>query len=167
MGSTSIIKSNLSVFLSLLAGLVLTFIQLPDRFFWLQPQFMVLIIFCLVIVIPLRVNVGIAWGMGILLDVIFNIPIGTNPLLLVLFSYLLINFRERFLELGFLESALVIFIIMLFYEVAVSIVQIFFDKSFNCWSILGHAFTSALIWPFLAFLFFGFYKGYKFENNCG
>ena len=111
-----LIKSIAFVLLSFVAGLILMFIQLPPRFEWLQPQWLVLILFCMALTKPLYVNVGIAWFIGIFLDVMYNAPIGENALALVLMTYLLIKFRQKTLQLGLLGSSLVIFVLIIFYQ---------------------------------------------------
>ena len=66
------------------------------------------------------------------------------------------KFRHKIIPLGFWKTSLVIFGLIMFYQLLLFLMQSYLGDYFNFWSILGGAIVSALVWPLLALLLFNY-----------
>lgn len=158
---STIIKTWVLILLSFLVSWILMFLQLPTWFDWLRPSWVVLVLLYWVLVMPQCVNVGFAWVIGILLDIVYNVPIGENAVGLVLLAYIVVKFRQKIMLLGFWKMSIVIFSLIMLHQLLRFLMQAYLGDYFNALSILGSATISALVWPFLALLLFNCQKKFR------
>ena len=64
------------------------FLRLPIGFDWLGSLWIVLILLYWALMTPQYVNVGVAWFVGFILDIVYKVTIGEHALVLLL-SYFL------------------------------------------------------------------------------
>ena len=155
------IKIWIPILLSFLVSWLLMFLQLPARLEWLSPPWIVLVLLYWALMAPQYVNVGIACLIGFYLDIIYNVPIGENALMLVLMTYFIVKFRQKIIPLDVWKISIVIFGLMLLYQLLRFLTQIYLGEYFNIWSILGYAIVSALVWIPLASLLFNFQRKFR------
>ena len=60
------------IILSFVIALMLDVLPLPNWAEWFRPEWMVMVLIFWVLVLPQRVNVGVAWVVGLVLDVVNN-----------------------------------------------------------------------------------------------
>ena len=152
--SPQTVRAYLLILISIALALVLTFIRIPHHIAWLQPAWLIIIVLYWSLMAPQYINVGTAFFVGFMLDIMYNAPIGENCFALVLVCFLTTKFRHRIIPLGFWKSSLVIFGLALTYQLLKFLMQFFIGEYFNTWIILGGALTSALIWIPLSLLLF-------------
>lgn len=149
----STIKIWLLILASFFVALALTFLRLPGWAEWIYPQWLVVMVLSWVFVMPYRVNVGIAWLVGFLLDILYNTPIGENALALVVAAYVIIMFGEEIKLLIFWKKAAIIFGLIVWCQLLPLLLQAYLGKYFNFWPILSRAIISAAMWLVIVQLF--------------
>lgn len=135
--------------LSLLLAFLLKALPLP---FWAEPWrpawvVMVLMYWCLAL--PHRVGIGIAWCIGLLLDVLQGTLLGQSALGLALVAYIVLNIHRRFRLFPSMQQSCLTGCIILLYLLAVSWVSGMIGISSASWTYWTPAVSSALLWPWL------------------
>ncbi len=145
------------IYLSFLVSLVAAIFPLPIMFNAFRPDWMVLVLSYWIMALPHRVNIGHAFILGLLLDLLLGSILGMHGLLFSLLAYFTsINF-QRFRNFTLVQTTLLlglfIFLAKLgLYWIASSMQEITLHRPYF-WSI----FTSMLIWPWF-FLFMRFIR---------
>lgn len=148
----SLFNSYKVIYLSFFVSLVAAIFPLPIMFNAFRPDWMVLVLSYWIMALPHRVNIGHAFILGLLLDLLLGSILGMHGLLFSLLAYFTsINF-QRFRYFTLVQTTLLlglfIFLAKLgLYLIASSMQEITLHRPYF-WSI----FTSMLIWPWF-FLF--------------
>ncbi|EKE01957.1 MAG: hypothetical protein ACD_21C00015G0004 [uncultured bacterium] len=141
------------IFVSFLVALIFTVLHLPSWIEWVYPEWLVITVLYWAFVMPQRVNVGIAWLVGVFLDMLYNAPIGEHALALVLVIYFVIKFGEKIRLLCFWKKAVVVFSLIISCQLLPALMQVYLGGRFCFWSILSRAIASTLIWLIIVLLF--------------
>jgi len=140
------------IYLSFLVCLVAAIFPLPIMFNAFRPDWIVLVLSYWIMALPHRVNIGHAFILGLLLDLLLGSILGMHGLLLSLLAYFTsINF-QRFRYFTLVQTTLLLGLFIFLsklglYFIASSMQEISLHRPYF-WSI----FTSMLIWPWF-FLF--------------
>ena len=100
-------------------ALVLTMLDLPDWAETARPEWvaMVLIYWCMAL--PQRVGVGIAWVLGLMLDVTRGAILGQYAMALALVAYLTVVLHRRLRIYPLWQQALVVWMLIAFEQMLV------------------------------------------------
>ena len=147
------IKICLLILASFLLALALMLLHLPNWVKWIYPEWLVVMVLYWVFIMPYRVNIGIAWLVGFLLDILYNTPVGENALALVLAAYFIIAFSRKINLLDFWKKAAVIFGLVVWCQLLPLLLSACLGKHFNFWPIFSRAIMSALLWLVIVLLF--------------
>lgn len=162
---SSTVRIYLLVALSVLMGAILTFLQLSLNVSWLHPLWMVLVLFYWALMIPQYVNVGIAFIIGIILDLIHGAYIGEHGLALVLVVFLITKFRHTIISCNFWQQFVIIFSLIAGYQFLLFLIKVVVGEPVAVWSILGGIIVNSIVWPFLVFLLHNCRLKLHIENN--
>ncbi len=137
------------IVLSLLIALVLTLLPLP---YWAAPYrpdwvALVLIYWCLAL--PERVNVGIGWGMGLLLDGLSGTLLGQHALGLTVVTYLTANLHLRIRLFPIWQQALTVMVLLTADQILVLWVNGILGRPPHSWLYWAPSLTGMLLWPWL------------------
>jgi len=137
------------IFISLLIAFLLTALPLPDWANHWRPAWvaMVLIYWCMAL--PNRVGIGIAWCLGLLLDVQQGALLGQNALGLALIAYFIIQIHKRFRIFPLVQQSCLIGFIIIFYLLIASWINGIMGIPPKSWVYWMPAFTSMVLWPWL------------------
>lgn len=149
---------------SFLAAVMFTFLHLPNWAKWIYPEWLVVVVFYWAFAMPYRVNVGVAWLVGFLLDIVYNAPIGENALALVLAAYFIVTFGRRINLLSFWKKAAVIFGLFMWCQVLPLLLSAYLGKYLSFWPIFSRAIMSTLVWLAIVSLFNSRRRSY-FESH--
>lgn len=131
------------------AAMLLDFIPLPgDLFEWL-PQFSALTLIYWLIHRPQHVGIGVAFVLGILVDVGSAAPLGQHALAYMLLSYLIIYNHRQIILYNYGVQAVVVLLALLCNELVLMLVRLFYDHRFSGWWSWLSPFVGALLWPML------------------
>ncbi|WP_298941799.1 rod shape-determining protein MreD [uncultured Psychromonas sp.] len=153
----SLFNSYKIIYLSFLVCLVAAIFPLPIMFNAFRPDWMLLVLSYWVMALPHRVNIGHAFILGLLLDLLLGSILGMHGLLFSLLAYFTsINF-QRFRNFTLVQTTLLLGVFIFLaklglYWIASSMQEITLHRPYF-WSI----FTSMIIWPWF-FLFMRFIR---------
>ena len=163
--SSTELKIWLTISLSFFVALMLVFLHLPNWAEWVYPQWLVLVVLYWAFIMPQRVNVGIAWLIGFLLDILYNTPVGENASVLVLITYFIIKFGPTSRLLNFWKKAVISFGLIMLCQLLPLLMQVYLGGAFNFWPMLTRAIIGTLIWLLVVVSFNRQRKSY-FESYC-
>lgn len=154
-GST--IRVFLVVSFSILIAMFLTVLPLPDWAVWLRPRWVVMVVIFWSMVLPYRFGVGMAWLIGLILDLIQGTLLGEQALLLALLAYIVIKLQLRLQLVSLTQRTLIVFGLLLLYQVLIFLMQnILASMPFN-WFYWLSPIMGALLWPWV----YAVLKGYQ------
>lgn len=137
----------LVVYLSLVIGLILMILPLPD---WVQvyrPNWVALILIYWSMALPDRVGLFFAFFTGIVLDSAQGTLLGQHALGLILMVYLNSLFYQRIRVQAPMQQSLYVFVLLLIGQGIVAWVEGMLGRSAPTLSFFGGPFIGMLIWP--------------------
>ncbi len=137
------------IILSFIAAFMLTAMPLPD---WAQPwrpvwPAMVLVYWCMAL--PERVGVGVAWCLGLLLDVQQGTLLGQNALGFTLIAFITLTLYQRLRVCSLAKQALMLAFVLLIYLLISLWIRTMAGYPPQQWTYWMPALTSMLLWPWL------------------
>jgi len=98
---------------------------------------------------PRRVGMGIAFCMGLLMDVNNATLLGENALAYTVLSYLAITIHRRVLWMPLRKQVWLVLPLLLLTQLIQMFVQFLINDRFSSWLCLLDSFVAAAIWPLL------------------
>lgn len=138
-----------SISFSLLIAIILTLLPMPTWTVWLRPAWVLMVLIYWVMVFPYSVNVGTAWIMGIVLDVLNGTLLGEHALALVIVTYFVARMNSQLRMYPIIQQALWIFVFVLLYQFVLFCVQGFMGDMPRTWLYWSSSATSMLLWPWV------------------
>ena len=135
------------IFLTVLVGLGLVMMPLPDWMDTARPAWLVMIMIYWCIALPNRVGVVAAWFMGLLLDVGSSTLLGQNALAFTIVAYLAIRLHQRIRLFPIPQQALSVLILVALYQMINLWIKGSIGQSSQSWSYWLPALSSMLFWP--------------------
>lgn len=134
---------------SFIIALMLTAMPLPDWAISWRPAWvaMVLIYWCMAL--PERVGIGIAWCMGLLLDVQQGTVLGQHALGLAIIAYITVKSHQRIRVFPLTQQAVLVCFYLLVLEFLTLWIQGLMGTPPQHWTFWMPAVTSMLLWPWL------------------
>lgn len=143
------VSQSMSFALTLFVAFILTLLPMPDWTVWLRPAWILLVLIFWVSMWPNRYNVGIAWMIGIFLDVLNGTVLGEHALALTMVIYLVQRMHSRFRMFPMMQQGLSVCLFVFIYQFILYCVQGFLgDLPVNLAFWLP-PFTSMLLWPWV------------------
>lgn len=139
----------LVIYLSLLAGLILMILPLPD---WVQayrPNWVALTLIYWSMALPRKVGLWYAFFTGLLVDTLLGTLLGEHALALVIIMYVNMNLYQRIRVLSLSQQSVYIFTLLFIYQLIISWVEGVMGRSTPLSLYLGAPFISTLIWPWI------------------
>lgn len=96
---------------------------------------------------PRTVGIGVAFGMGLLMDVHTATLLGENALAYTLISYFAITIHRRVLWFSLMTQALHVFPLFLFSQIIRALTQFAVNGKFPGWLFFTESFVTAALWP--------------------
>lgn len=158
------IKLPIAIIISFIIALFLTVIPLPRWLSFLQPEWVVLLLICWVLQLPNKIGMTVALIVGFFLDALYNVPFGMHSLPLIFITYLMLKFQTRFKFFSFGQKILMIFFLMLFYEMSAFIYGLIIHHPLKFWYYLISAGIASLLSPVIAILLDVYVRKFNFET---
>lgn len=133
--------------LSLLAALILMIIPLPEWARLLRPEWVSLVLIYWILALPHRVGLGIAWCMGLLLDVMRDTLLGQHALAIILIAFIVIHIHQRLRLFPLWQQSIVIFLLLLIQTAVIFWMKGIIGEVPGFLHSLLPALMSALFWP--------------------
>lgn len=135
------------VMATFLFGLVLSQIPLPRTFDWVRPEFIAVILIYWVLALPERVGVGVAFVVGIALDLIKGSALGLSALSLVIIAYLTYLLHQRMMMFPLWQQSFLVLVLVGINQLIFHWMQIVLGTTGESLLFLMPSLVSAIIWP--------------------
>jgi rod shape-determining protein MreD len=142
-------RSFLSISMSFLFAMILVIIPMPSWLIWWRPQWVFLVLIFWVLRAPNNVGIGIAFFVGLLLDLLTGKLLGLNAFIFSLLIFLLVQFQKQWRNLPLWQQIFMIFLLTLGNLSLKYIVYGIMGTESGTWAYWWSVFSSALIWPLL------------------
>jgi rod shape-determining protein MreD len=140
------------VLVTLLLGLAANLVPLTGVAQVLRPDFLALVLLFWCIREPRLIGVGIAWCLGLLMDVADGTVFGQHALAYAVLAYAAEYFRRRVLRFPLWQQAAQVAALLLLCAGLVALVRIVGGASPPRWTYGVGSLTGALLWPVLTVL---------------
>ncbi|HEX4883061.1 MAG TPA: rod shape-determining protein MreD [Casimicrobiaceae bacterium] len=135
------------VMATLLLALALNLLPLSGTSLMLRPDFLALVILYWCIQAPRHVGVGVAWLMGLLMDVGDATLFGQHALAYAFLAYAAEYFRRRVLRFPLWQQAAQVALLLVFCAALVLLVRFVGGAPLPRWTYFVPALVGALLWP--------------------
>lgn len=142
-------KRNFIITLSFLIAILLEIMPLPQWADWLRPEWLLVVLIFWLSSMPQRIGVGVAFIMGLIMDILQGNLLGENALLFVLLAYMLLKFYPRMRLFPVTQQVLMILIITFIYKALKFSIQAFLGQYPGTLLYWLPAITTAVVWPWL------------------
>jgi rod shape-determining protein MreD len=140
------------IVLTLLFGLLLNTLPLEGAALALRPDFLALVILYWCIQEPRYVGVGIAWILGLTMDVADATLFGQHALAYAVLAYAAEYFRRRVLRFPLWQQAVQVAGLLVFTAGLVLLVRVVGGAPLPRWTYFAPPLFGALLWPLLSVL---------------
>jgi rod shape-determining protein MreD len=134
---------------SIVVALMLTILPLPNWAQSYRPEWAALVVLYWCMALPERVGVGIAWIVGILLDVLKGSLLGQHALGLAVIAYLAISLHQRIRVYPLSQQALTILMLLALFQLLVLWFDGITGQPAKDWSYWMPSITSMILWPWV------------------
>lgn len=128
------------IYLSLLAALLLTVIPVPFQVKLFRPDWVLLVLMYWSLALPRRVNIGTAFVMGFLTDVLVGTVLGVNALAFSVVTFVVAVNHLKMRNFGVIQQTLLVGLLLALYQLL-----LFWLSHF----LTGVSFRPAYLWPVL------------------
>ena len=101
---------------SFVLAFMLTLLPMPGWAVWLRPAWVLMVLIFWAMSAPERVNVGTAWIIGIILDVLLGSLLGEHAFALTIVTYIVVRMYSRLRMFPLIQQGLSIFLLVFLYQ---------------------------------------------------
>lgn len=145
------------ILLSILAAIILSIMPLPLALKAFRPDWVALVIIYWTIALPHRVNIGTAWIVGFLLDILLGTVLGVHALALSIVIFVTASNFQKLRNFSVWQQALLIAIFLVLYHIIIFWINRFLLDVNLSTEQLYPVITSAVFWLWL----FPVLRGYR------
>lgn len=143
---------NYSIALSILAALVLQIVPMPANFDLYRPDWVMLILSYWVLALPNRVNVGVAFIVGLMLDILLGTTLGVHSFAMCLCIYVLAANYQRLRNYSVWQQSVIIGVLNALYNLVVFWLQHLITDILFLFTYLWPVASAVVMWPWLFWL---------------
>ncbi|HEY7943264.1 MAG: rod shape-determining protein MreD [Burkholderiales bacterium] len=140
------------VVFTLFAGLLANAVPVSDVALTLKPDFLALVILYWCIQEPRLIGVGVAWWLGLMMDVVDGTVFGQHALAYAVLAYGAGYFRRRVLRFPLWQQAAQVAVLLLLCAGLVLLVRVVGGAPPPRWTYVVGSLTGALLWPLVTVL---------------
>lgn len=133
--------------LTFFAAFVLTIMPLPRVLALLRPEWLSLVLIYWCIALPQRVGVGIAWILGLMLDILRGALLGQYALGLAIIAYLALKLHKRLRVFPPWQQAVSVMVLIALQQLLVLWIMGIIGRPRAQWAYWLPCITSMLLWP--------------------
>ena len=138
--------------LSLFIGLMLNLLPWNGIALLLRPDFVALTLLFWSIREPRRMGIGVAWAMGLMIDVADGVLLGQNALAYSLAVYTALILHRRILLFSPWQQTFYALLLLLLLQLMTLLIRLATGAAFSGMGYFASSFTGALLWPLLTLL---------------
>lgn len=137
------------ILLSFIIAYMLTAMPLPEWALNWRPAWVSIVLIYWCMALPERVSIGIAWLLGLMLDVQQGTMFGQNALVLTIIAYTIVRLHKRIRVFPLIQQALFVCGLLLMAQLFTLWIRGMMGFQPQHWTYWTPAFTSMIIWPWL------------------
>jgi rod shape-determining protein MreD len=137
------------ILLSFVVAYMLTAMPLPDWAVNWRPAWVAIVLIYWCLALPERVGIGIAWTLGLLLDVQQGTVFGQHAITLTIMAYVIIQLHQRMRVFPLVQQAMLVCTLLLLAQLLTLWIRGMLGFPPQHWTFWTPAFTSMVIWPWL------------------
>lgn len=142
-------NSWLTIIATFLIAFILTILPMPSWTIWLRPAWILMVLIYWVMFTPHAVNVGVAWMIGILLDVSMGTLLGEHALAMTIVAFIVSKTNSQLRMFPLVQQGVSVFVLVLIYQFILYCIQGFIGQVPNNWLYWSSSVTSMLLWPWV------------------
>ncbi|WP_199610768.1 rod shape-determining protein MreD [Flocculibacter collagenilyticus] len=156
-------RSNSPLFISftLLLSLVLAIMPMPLAFEYFRPDWPLLVIMYWSIALPNRVNIGVAWLAGFILDLLLGTVLGIHAVTFAIISYITASNYQKIRNFSVWQQAIIIGLFLALYHLLVFWLSHFLTDVFFIPQYMWPVLTGTLAWPWVFLLLRKYRRQFK------
>ncbi len=147
--------------ITLLIALILSIMPLPLELKAFRPDWLALVIIYWTMALPHKVNIGVAWILGFVLDILLGTVLGVHALAMSLIIYITGSNFQKLRNFSLLQQAAIIFVFLVLYHFVIFWANRFLIKVDFSIEYLYPALTSSLFWLWLFPVLRGYRRRFK------
>ncbi len=132
---------------TVIIALILTIVPLPDQARPLRPDWVALVLIYWCLATPERVGVGIAWGVGLLVDTLTGTLLGQHALALCIIAFLTLNLYRRIRLFPLWQQSVTVLILLAIYQALNLWVSGIVGHPVHTWKYWLPSIAGMLLWP--------------------
>jgi rod shape-determining protein MreD len=137
---------------TILIGLTLTIIPLPEWGELARPEWAVLVLIYWCMALPQRVGVGIAWLVGLFQDALQSSLLGAHALAFALVAYLTLRLHQRIRVYPLWQQALAVLVLLLVVRLVLLWIRGIIGSPSGDWEFWLPAVSGTVVWPVIFIL---------------
>jgi rod shape-determining protein MreD len=154
---------RLPVVITLVVGLMLAIMPLPDTVRTLRPDWLALLMIFWAIQLPRTWSVGSAWIVGIILDVAYGTLLGQHALALCIVVFVTVRLHLLMRVFPLLQLTATVFALLALYQFILFWINGVAGVSSPSIAYWGPVITGTLVWP----LVYMFMSGIRYRARSG
>ena len=140
---------GLIIFATFLVGLMLSQIPLPHMVEWARPEWVAMILIYWVMALPHRVGMGVAFLLGLFLDVIKGSVLGLNAMSLTVIAFVTLILHQRLRMFPLIQQSMMVMVLVGINQLLFHWMQSFTGYTGDSLIFLLPCLASAVLWPWL------------------
>jgi rod shape-determining protein MreD len=138
-----------AILMTFVVALVLAFLPMPEWTIWLRPTWVLMVLIYWAMMTPYRVNVGTAWFIGLIVDLLNGTLLGEHALAYTLVIYFVNRMHIRLRMYPLMQQGFSVLVFVLLYLFIVYCIQGFIGELPGSHLFWLSSVTSMLVWPWL------------------
>ena len=139
----------IAVYMSFLVALILEVLPMPGWIAAFRPEWIALTLLYWTLALPGNVNIGHAWTLGIIMDLLSGSLLGQHALGLVLISLTTVHLHQQIRNFPLWEQSLVMTLIIAVYMGLMLWIEGVRGRSPDSWLYWAPAISHLMLWPWL------------------
>ncbi len=135
--------------ITFIVALMLTLLPLPDWARIFRPEWVPLVLIYWCLALPSRVNVGIGWLLGLIVDVLLGSLLGQHALAFAVIAFITVKLHTQIRVYPLWQQALSVFTLIALGQLLVVWIKGIIGEAPGTWTYWLPSLTSALLWPWL------------------
>jgi len=133
-------------------ALVLEIAPWPTGFQAFKPAWLVLVLTYWILALPTKINVGTAFVLGVIWDLVIGSILGVHGLVLSVLAYILARYNQILSNLSLWQQSLLMIIFIFMLRLAIFLVELFIHSAVFNWQEIFGAIISGILWPWMFLL---------------
>lgn len=141
-----------TIILTFLVSIVLEIVPWPVSLHNFKPAWLVLVLTYWILLMPSKINIGTAFLMGVIWDLVLGSTLGIHALVLSFYAYILAINSHILRNLSLWMQGIFIIFAVIFIRIGIFIVELFLHSAELNWHETFGAISSGVLWPWIFLL---------------